>query len=141
MSSDAPASEAHADAARTLLEKAGSDLAVIQKLADDRDIPDDVIGFHAQQAVEKGLKAVLTWNGIDFRRTHDLLEVSGLCRDAGIDVPWSEEKLALLNPFAVEFRYGFAEELEDALDRNGAQTVAEEVLTWAKKLIVPVSDN
>ena len=30
--------------------------------------------FHAQQALEKALKAVLTIKHIDFRRTHDLEE-------------------------------------------------------------------
>ena len=33
---------------------------------------DDVVGYHAQQAVEKAIKAVLVLCGIDFPRTHDL---------------------------------------------------------------------
>lgn len=39
--------------------KANSDLAAARALAQDPDQGDDVIGFHAQQAVEKALKGVL----------------------------------------------------------------------------------
>jgi HEPN domain-containing protein len=33
---------------------------------------DRPVGFHAQQAVEKGMKVVLMLEGIDFPKTHDL---------------------------------------------------------------------
>lgn len=33
---------------------------------------DDVVGFHAQQTVEKAVKAVLVLHGIAFPRSHDL---------------------------------------------------------------------
>ena len=35
-------------------------------------ISDEIVGFHAQQAVEKWLKAVLGSRGIEFEYTHDL---------------------------------------------------------------------
>ena len=41
--------------ARGLLAKANEDLYVLERLVDDADSPDAVIGFHAQQAVEKSL--------------------------------------------------------------------------------------
>jgi len=58
--------------ARLLLAKAHEDLYVLNRLVDDTDSPDAVIGFHAQQAVEKSLKAVLTSRGIRYPWTHDL---------------------------------------------------------------------
>lgn len=38
--------------------KAASDEAILSKLLGDSEVPDDVLGFHAQQAVGKLLKAV-----------------------------------------------------------------------------------
>ncbi|HEX2172029.1 MAG TPA: HEPN domain-containing protein [Dehalococcoidia bacterium] len=44
-------------------------------------IPDltDIVAFHAQQAVEKALKAFLIWHDQPFRKTHDLAELVSLC--------------------------------------------------------------
>ena len=37
------------------------------------------IGFHSQQCVEKCLKAILTFNQIDFKRSHDIHYLLNLC--------------------------------------------------------------
>lgn len=37
--------------------------------------------FHAQQAVEKSLKALLVWYDVPFRKTHDLAELGQRCTD------------------------------------------------------------
>ncbi|HEX5527332.1 MAG TPA: HEPN domain-containing protein [Solirubrobacterales bacterium] len=55
------------------MEKAAGDEIVLRRLSDDDDVPDDVLGFHAQQAVEKMMKAVLALNGVTFERTHNLM--------------------------------------------------------------------
>ena len=34
--------------------------------------PTDAVCFHAQQCVEKYLKALLAWHGVDFPKTHNL---------------------------------------------------------------------
>ena len=47
------------DVARQLLKKARQDEALVRKIGSDTDIADEIVGFHAQQAVEKQLKAVL----------------------------------------------------------------------------------
>ena len=44
---------------------------------------DQAIGLHAQQTVEKCLKAVLSAHQIAFRKTHDLVELIDLLRDKG----------------------------------------------------------
>jgi hypothetical protein len=41
------------DLARLLMEKAAGDEKILLRLIDEDDIPDDGLGFHAQQAVEK----------------------------------------------------------------------------------------
>lgn len=55
-----------------LLRKAQEDADAVKKLVPDTDIADSVVGFHAQQAAEKALKAVLAASGDDFPWTHDL---------------------------------------------------------------------
>jgi HEPN domain-containing protein len=62
----------HVNLAEVLLRKAESDLAAARALAADPDQHDDAIGFHAQQAVEKAVKAVLALSEVETPRTHDL---------------------------------------------------------------------
>jgi hypothetical protein len=45
--------------AELLLRKAQQDESALEKLISDPALPDEIIGFHAQQAIEKTLKAVL----------------------------------------------------------------------------------
>lgn len=61
--------------------------------------------FHAQQAAEKSIKAVLVLHGIEFRRTHDLLALASLLADKSVALPVTDDWLIRLTPYAVEFRY------------------------------------
>lgn len=70
-------------------------------------IPDyfDTIAFHCQQAVEKYIKASLTYMDIEFQRSHDLpylLEL--LSRKVEIKSE-TFDKAILLNGFSIEIRY------------------------------------
>ena len=58
--------------AAVLARKAEDDAEAMQWLASKSEISDEIIGFHAQQAVEKWLKAVLGSREIAFEYTHDL---------------------------------------------------------------------
>ena len=49
-----------ADLAELLLDKAEGDLAALRELLPSA-VDDSILGFHAQQAVEKSLKSVLAW--------------------------------------------------------------------------------
>lgn len=60
------------DLARRFLVLADRDIKTFQKLVHDPEIDDAVIGFHAQQGVEKCLKAVLARHQIALRKVHDL---------------------------------------------------------------------
>jgi HEPN domain-containing protein len=51
------------DQARLLQRKAAQDLAVLDRLLDDAAIDDETLGYHAQQAAEKLIKALLALNG------------------------------------------------------------------------------
>ena len=64
-----------------LLASAEQDLAACKLLAASAGIGDAIVGFHAQQALEKSLKAVLSAHMIEFRRTHDLVTLLDLLQD------------------------------------------------------------
>lgn len=60
------------EVADLFLRKAASDLAAARTLAVDPDQHDDVVGFHAQQTVEKSLKAVMVLRGLGIPLTHNV---------------------------------------------------------------------
>ena len=81
------------DLARAYLKLADRDLKAFELLIRSREIADETVGFHAQQAVEKCLKAVLAFSSIPFRKTHDLQELMDLLIDNKKTLPPNAEKL------------------------------------------------
>jgi HEPN domain-containing protein len=51
--------------ARVLLRRAQGDVAACRLLAEDPEMANEVVGFHAQQAVEKALKVGLVLRGVE----------------------------------------------------------------------------
>jgi len=94
----------HPDLVAVLLQKADQDIYVLDKTAGDAEAPLEIFGFHAQQATEKLIKAILSKNGIPYVRTHRLGELVDLATDNGIELPDRVEFLVDLTPYAVEFR-------------------------------------
>ncbi len=113
-----------------LLTKARNDMVALRKLADDPDVADEIAGFHAQQTVEKALKAVLETRDIDYPHTHDIERLLKLLDDSGGGPEHRDDALAL-SPWAAEFRYG--DVVGSSLDRSQAVAVADSVLTWAER--------
>lgn len=113
-----------------LLRKAREDADAVEKLAPDADIADSVVGFHAQQAVEKALKAVLAVSGDDFPWTHDLRHLMDRLETIETPLPASLREVRTLGPWAVEFRYG--ETINDLLEREQALALANDVIEWAQ---------
>lgn len=68
------------------LAHARSDLK-LARLGMGQDVLPEQICFHAQQAVEKSLKAVLLFRRIDFPFTHDLEELIETFEHAGVELP------------------------------------------------------
>ena len=119
--------------AKLLLDSSANDLRAIEVLATIPDIHDSVIGFHAQQAVEKSLKAVLARSGIAFRRTHDLAELLDAIADARLASPPHSDRLDELQPYAVDARYGLIQ--PGQLDRPSTLAMTTEVVGWARALL------
>lgn len=65
----------------------------------------DAAGLHAQQSIEKYLKALLQLHNLPFQKTHDLLALMELCLPIMPELELYRELFAYLNPFAVTFRY------------------------------------
>jgi len=87
------------------MRKAGGDEIVLVRLIEDDDVPDDVLGFHAQQAVEKMIKAVLASNDISYERTHNITYLLTLLDSSKIPRPEQADRLPDLTPWAAGFRY------------------------------------
>jgi len=84
--------------------RANEDIAVIINLVDSgTEYYTSTICFHAQQAVEKFLKAFLVSHDIDFPRTHDLDFLLLECQK--IDQEAFEIDLKSLTDFGVSARY------------------------------------
>jgi len=64
--------------AQEWMAKADNDLRSAEYLLKMEDCPTDTTSFHAQQCVEKCLKALLVTQGTQFRKTHDLEELMAL---------------------------------------------------------------
>jgi HEPN domain-containing protein len=119
------------DLARRFLELAKRDLKTAQLLAASEDSDSQAIGFHSQQSAEKSLKAVLSLHEVEFRKTHDLVELVDLLRDANKPIPQRIDSLADLNPFAVTMRYDLFE--IESPDRQQMIATAEAVYIWAEQ--------
>jgi HEPN domain-containing protein len=65
----------------------------------------DAAGFHAQQCIEKYIKALLQMHNMRFEKMHDLLTLKELCFSFFPELELCAENLAYLNQFAVAFRY------------------------------------
>jgi len=119
------------DLGEVLLQKAEQDIYVLDKMAGDENAPVEVFGFHAQQATEKLIKALLARNGVVFSRTHRLGELVDLATDNGIKLPAGIEFLVDLTPYAVEYRYDVTfDESYDELDKDDVLAQILALRSW-----------
>jgi HEPN domain-containing protein len=68
------------------------------------DCPYDTVCFHAQQCVEKYLKALLTYLSIDFPKIHDIGDLTDFL-PSHLRPPLSEVEQERLTDYAIEARY------------------------------------
>jgi HEPN domain-containing protein len=106
---------------------------LVRRVVDDADIANAIIGFHAQQTVEKSIKAVLAAYEIEYGKTHQLHYLIRLLEEHEIDAPSSVVDAVELNPWAVEFRY--EEDDEPPLDRHATLAFIEEIRRCAGQAI------
>ena len=117
------------------LAHAESDLRLGRLGSGEEEILSAQICFHAQQAAEKALKALLLTGGTDFPLTHDLGQLLQLCSHAGIEIPPEILEADSLTPYAVESRYpGQLEDVPRA-EMTQALMLAAETVAWARSLL------
>jgi HEPN domain-containing protein len=97
------------DLAGDLLALAREDLASAEALDREERISDAPVGFHAQQAVEKALKAAIANRDEEFPFTHDIGLLMQLCQDAGLELPADLADADRLTPYAAAIRYGLGD--------------------------------
>jgi len=130
--------EARRRAAGAWLADACSELANARSLSTHRDegTAPFASAFHAEQAVEKGVKALLVWHAIDFPPRHDLGLLAGLV-PAGATM--TELNVGGLTVYAVEQRYvaGLSNPMD--LVERPTWNEAEEAITMATDALSRVS--
>jgi len=119
-----------AELAARLARKAQEDATAVREFAANPQIADSIIGFHAQQAAEKWLKAVMAARGIKQTRIHDIGRLIQLLEADGAELPPVKEQLDELTIYAVPLRY---DELLDAepLDHEAVVHLVENISDWA----------
>ncbi len=120
------------------LADAYADLANARSLAAHRDEGTAPFGsaFHAEQAVEKGVKALLVWHAVDFPPRHDLGLLAGLV-PAGATM--RELNVGGLTVYAVEQRYVAGTSNPMNLNERPTWDEAEEAITEATDALSRVS--
>ena len=85
------------------LKSAGNDLDTIEAIRNRHHLT-PVIAFHAQQCVEKCLKAILEEYNIEIKRTHNLLTLKNAV-ESRQSIDLNEDMLSLLNKLYLDSRY------------------------------------
>ncbi len=106
----------HIDQAEKLLLMASKDMKALELMIMPESVDDEIYGFHAQQAVEKTLKAWITVIGGTYSFNHDLWILLLTLRELGCDIE-KYRHLIMLNPFAAHLRYEPLETVDEPLDR------------------------
>lgn len=88
------------------IRKAEGDLATARRELRARTAPNyDAACFHAQQCAEKYMKALLQEAEIPFGKTHNLSLLLDLLKEHHPGLELLRPTLAILNAYAVEYRY------------------------------------
>jgi len=118
--------EAKSHEIRVWLTKARHDLKSAERLLTGIEPLCDAAGFHCQQAVEKALKAYLTWRDEPFEKTHSLVALVAQCLPFDTNFEALRAAATTLTPYAVASRYpGDIAELTEAEARE-ALTLARD---------------
>ena len=115
-----------ADTARWL-RYAEEDLITAETLLAQAHVPPRQACWHAQQAAEKALKAVLIFLQIDFRRTHDLNVLRDLLPESW-QLKTALSNLGDLNRWAVGARY--PDEVQEATETDASMAVEQARAVW-----------
>ena len=123
----------HRRQAHQMLDYARGDATAVRALAGDPDIADRIVGFHAQQSVEKAMKSVMLSGRVKPPRIHDLGRLAQMLEAEGIAPPIEHDIVIALTRYAADERYPSG--MIEPLDRGAAQVAVDKVLAWAAPLV------
>ena len=121
--------------ARMMLTLASMDLKALEGMGDPGVFDEGIVGFHAQQAVEKALKAWLSFVSVQYPKTHDLELLLSLLANHGQTVPGEFQELTALSDFAVQYRYEAFGSPGEELDRAKVAGQVTQVINHVMKFI------
>lgn len=122
---------------RQWVQKAENDLKnAAHTLTLGKECPTDTVCFHAQQCVEKYLKALLVFQGTDFSKTHHISALVHLL-PATIRPDLAPEEQELLTDYAVSARYPGDYEPISLAEARRAVRIARRVRKHARALLPP----
>ncbi len=123
------------------LEKADHDLITARQTLLLPDGPTDTVCFHAQQAIEKALKAVLVSRQVPFPKTHNLLRLMDLALSYMPDLEGYRQDFAQMSLYSAEVRYPDDWFGPDRDDANQSLAVAERVVVKVRTLLSHATGN
>lgn len=121
------------DDPREWLNRARSDLALARQVGDKIYLED--LCFHAQQAAEKAIKALLIRHKVEFPYIHNLARLLELVEEVGVSVPSEVKRAARLTRYAVLTRYPGLGGAPTNTDYQDAIRIAHAVLDWATQQV------
>ena len=115
--------------------RANEDILVIENLfKSDPELFASAICYHAQQAVEKFLKAFLIYHNVDFPKTHDLDYLLQECKK--IDNGVFDIDLVSLTDFGVSIRYPddfYVPDIEETITYRDISLLVKRIVEYALK--------
>lgn len=122
--------------ARMMLLLARQYLKALQGMLDPEIFATAIFGFHAQQAVEKSIKAWLNIAGVVYPKIHDLEELFALLEEHGSTVPPKFKALGVLTDFEVMLRYEAVDiSDEEITDRKSLLNQVQEFMEHVKAML------
>jgi HEPN domain-containing protein len=123
--------------ARDWLTRAQRDLLGSGRALSVEPILADLAVFHAQQAMEKALKAFLAAHDRPFPKTHNLERLVGLCQRIDSTFVGFMDTAHTLNPYVTQFRYPGGP-LEPGIEESReAVRLASEVVDFVHQRLFP----
>lgn len=118
------------------LAKAEDDLAAARLILGGSLHSWDTSSFHAQQAAEKALKALLVRYQINFRKSHDIGELLQLAEPCAPGISAELGTANALTPYAVDTRYPGPEPVTKA-EAERHTDLADRVLAYVRQHLTP----
>lgn len=117
------------------MQKAANDLLCIRNNLAAAEIPTDAVCFHAQQAAEKALKALLAARGTVPQRTHDLTTLLNDALVAGWAIDPLREPCEVVNPYSVAARYPGVQLDPTLAEAQACATAAANVIQTVQSML------